>query len=340
MTLQTIDVFNHIMPSRYFEQFRELVRDKGMAKRMSNIRMLRDVDARMRMMDQWPGYQQVLTLAPPAVELLAGPDLSPELARLANDELAEICRRWPDKFPAFVAAIPFNNVAAAIEEIDRSIGTLGARGIQMFTDVHGRPPDDSEFHPIFERMAERYDLPILLHPSRGPAAADYLIENKSRYEIWQVLGWPHDSSVALARLVFSGMMERLPKLKIISHHLGGTIPYLEGRVGPLWDQLGSRTADDEYELLLKRLSKRPLDYFRMFYADTVIGGSKAALRCGIDFFTAEHVLFASDCPFDPEGGPMFIRENMRAVDEVSLPEADKRRILSGNAIEILRLREE
>jgi predicted TIM-barrel fold metal-dependent hydrolase len=78
----------------------------------------------------------------------------------------------------------------------------------------------------------------------------------------------------------------------------------------------------------------------MFYADTVIGGSKAALRCGIDFFTAEHVLFASDCPFDPEGGPMFIRENMRAVDEVSIPEADKRRILSSNAIEILRLGKE
>jgi uncharacterized protein len=202
-----IDVFNHFMPKRYFAKFSEVVRDKGMAKRMSSIALLHDLDGRMRMMDQWPGYQQILTASPPAVELLAGPDLSPELARIANDELHEICRRHAAKFPAFAATVPYNNIEAALIEIDRAITQLGARGIQMFTNVNGRPLDDPEFTPIFERMANHYKLPILLHPTRTPATADYSTEPKSRYEIWQVLGWPHDTTVAMARIVFSGMLE-------------------------------------------------------------------------------------------------------------------------------------
>lgn len=335
--MEAIDVFNHFMPPRYFERFSAVIKDKGMAKRMGSISLLRDLDARMRMMDQWPGYRQVLAPSPPAIELLADPTVSPELARLANDGLAEICARWPEKFPAFVAAVPFNNIEASLAEIDRAIGTLGARGIQMFTNVNGRPLDDPAFFPIFERMAVHHRLPILLHPSRGPNAPDYPSEGKSKYEIWQVLAWPHDTSVAMARLVFSGLLDRLPSVKIITHHLGGTIPYLSGRVGPLWDQLGSRTVDEDYESLLKRMSKRPVDYFRMFYGDTVVGGAAAALRCGLDFFGAEHVLFASDCPFDPEGGPMFIRENKRAVEELDIPEADRQKILSGNARTLLRL---
>ena len=332
-----IDVFNHFMPPRYFSKFSEVVRDKGMAKRMGSIALLHDLDGRMRMMDQWPGYQQILTASPPAIELLAGPDLSPELARIANDELHEICRRHPSKFPAFAAAVPYNNIEAALAEIDRAIVQLDARGIQMFTNVNGRPLDDAEFAPIFARMANCYKLPILLHPTRTPATTDYPSEGKSRYEIWQVLGWPHDTTVAMARIVFSGMLEKLPNLKIITHHLGGTAPYLAGRLGPLWDQLGARTSDEDYETLLKSMAKRPVAYFQTFYGDTVIGGFTPALRCGIDFFGADRIMFASDCPFDPEGGPMFIRDNMRAVEEAGLSQNDQKKIFSGNAIELFRL---
>jgi uncharacterized protein len=334
---RVIDVFNHFMPSRYFAKFSEVVRDKGMAKRMSSIALMHDLDGRMRMMDLWPEYQQLLTASPPAIELLAGPDLSPELARIANDGLYEICERHPDKFPAFAAAVPYNNFEAALAEIDRAITQLGARGIQMFTNVNGRPLDDTGFAVIFERMANHYKLPILLHPTRTPATADYANEPKSKYEIWQVLGWPHDTTVAMARLVFSGMFEKLPALKIVTHHLGGTAPYLAGRLGPLWDQLGSRTSDENYEELLKSMAKRPLAYFQMFYGDTVVGGSAAAMRCGVEFFTPDRVLFASDCPFDPEGGTMFIRENMRAVEEIGLSTENKKKIFSENAIKMFRL---
>src|SRR5690606_34479193 len=130
--------------------------------------------------------------------------------------------------------------------------------------------------------------------------SDYPTEEKSRYEIWQVLGWPYATSVAMARLVFSQMLDRLPELRISTHHCGAMIPYFAGRAETLWAQLGSRTADEDYSALLERMAKRPIDYFKMFYADTVLGGSASALRCGLDFFGADKVVFASDCPFDPE----------------------------------------
>jgi len=111
------------------------------------------------------------------------------------------------------------------------------------------------------------------------------------------------------------MLDRVPEIKIITHHLGAMIPYFEGRVGPLWDQLGTRTSDEDYSGILaamKARGRRPIDYFRLFYNDTAVGGSASAIRCGLDFFGADRVLFATDCPFDPEGGPMFIRETIAA----------------------------
>jgi uncharacterized protein len=137
--------------------------------------------------------------------------------------------------------------------------------------------------------------------------------------------------------VFSGLFDRLPELKIITHHCGGMIPYFAGRAETLWAQLGSRTADEDYSLVLKRMTKPLMDYFRMFYGDTVLGGSTPALRCGLDFFGPERVVFASDCPFDPEGGAMFIRETIRSIAELKLPEETERKIYYGNAAGLMRL---
>src|SRR5258707_1166587 len=118
---------------------------------------------------------------------------------------------------------------------------------------------------------------------------DYPTEKKSKYEIWQVLGWPYETSVAMARIVFSGMLDKLPDMKIVTHHLGAMIPYFEGRVGPLFDQLGTRTTDEDYGALLKSMAKRPIEYFRMFYGDTAVGGSRAANECGLKFFGPDKV---------------------------------------------------
>jgi aminocarboxymuconate-semialdehyde decarboxylase len=142
----------------------------------------------------------------------------------------------------------------------------------------------------------------------------------------------------MARLVFSGLFDRLPEMRIITHHLGAMIPYFEGRVGPLWDQLGSRTSDEDYRPILAAMrakGRRPIDYFRLFYNDTAVGGSASAIRCGLDFFGAERVLFATDCPFDPEGGPMFIRDTIAALDRLALSDNEREMIYFKNALNIL-----
>jgi uncharacterized protein len=339
MSERKIDIYNHVMPRAVADRIRELAPGRGdMVKRVTSIPMLYDIEARIRMMDRWPGYQQVLTLSTPPIETIAGPEDAPDLARVANGELKKICEGRPDKFPAWVASLPLNNVEASLQEMDRAIA-LGARGVQIFTNVNGRPLDGPEFLAIFEHATSHHNVPIWMHPARDARVADYPGEAKSKYEIWQVLGWPYETSVAMARIVFSGMFDRLPEMTIITHHLGAMIPYFEGRVGPLWDQLGTRTSDEDYSEILAGMrakGHRPIDYFRLFYNDTAVGGARSAIRCGLDFFGAGRVLFATDCPFDPEGGPMFIRETIAAIDGLTLTEDERASIYFRNALRMLR----
>jgi len=335
--MRQLDSYAHILPRAYFDRMADMAKDKGAIKRWLTIPVLYDLDARLKMMDGHPDYQQILTLSNPPIELVAGPDQSPGMARLANDEMAGIRDAHPDKFPAFVASLPMNNVPAALEEMDRAINVLGARGIQVFTNVNGRPLDDPEFWPIFERAVSHHDVPVWMHPARGANMPDYLTETKSKFEIWWTFGWPYETSAAMTRMVFSGFFDKLPTLKVITHHMGAMIPFFDGRVGPGLDQFGSRTSDEDYEGLLKSMPKRPIDYFKMFYADTALAGNSAGIRCGLEFFSADHVLFATDCPFDPEGGPMFLRTIPEAIDSLDLSEDDREGIYFKNALRMLKM---
>lgn len=337
-----LDIFPHILPLPYFERMKAIAQTNpvlaGQLKRWMHIPVLYDLDARMRMMKRFPGYKQVLTLSMPPVEFLAGPEESPALARVANDSMAEIVAKHPDLFPAFVASLPMNNVPAALDEMERAIGALGAKGVQIFTNVNGRPLDEPEFFPIFERMATKHDLPVWVHPARTAKFADYPGEAKSKYEIWWAFGWPYETTAFMARLVFSRVIERLPKLRIITHHLGAMAPFFDKRIRYGYDQFGSRTADEDYGALLKSMAKHPVEYFRMFHGDTAVNGSAAAIRCGLDFFGSKRVLFGTDCPFDPQGGPLFIRESIKAIDSLRLPRSDRDGIYFGNALRMLRLK--
>ncbi|MBI4247621.1 MAG: amidohydrolase [Candidatus Rokubacteria bacterium] len=311
----------------------------GMAlqKRMTGIPVLVDVDLRLKIMDRYEGYVQVLTLAAPPIEAVGGPDVTPDLARLANDEMAALVDRYPDRFPGFVASLPMNNPDAAVMEIDRAIDQLHATGVQIFTNVAGRPLDLPEYQPIFDRMAAR-DLPIWMHPARPPQVADYAGEKRSKYDLWWAFGWPYETSIAMGRLVFSGIFDRHPNLKIITHHLGAMIPFCAGRIGGGLDQLGSRTDDPDDNAALKRLKKRPIDYFKMFYNDTALFGAWSAMESGLAFFGAERVLFGTDMPFDPEQGPGFIRDTIAAMERMRATPEEKQTIYEGNARRLLRLR--
>jgi aminocarboxymuconate-semialdehyde decarboxylase len=229
-----------------------------------------------------------------------------------------------------------NNPDGTLAEIERAVGELGARGVQIFSNVGGKPLDAPEFQPMFAAMAS-HDLPIWIHPYRGADSADFKSEDKSLYEIWWTFGWPYDTSAAMARLVFSGLFDRFPGIKIITHHMGAMAPYFEGRLGPGMDQLGARTSDEDYTLVLKRLKKRPLDYFKMFYGDTALFGAYDATVLGLKFFGVDHVLFASDAPFDPEKGSMYIRETVSIIDRLPISAEERERIYWRNAVRLLKL---
>ena len=331
-----IDIFNHVFPKAFFDRY---ITRGGKAtdivKRMANVPAIVDMDYRFRVMDEFGDVRQVITLGQPPLETMAPATESPDIAVAANDGLAEMVERHPDRFIAFGASLAMNNVDACLKEIERASEQLGARGFLIYTNVAGRPLDAPEFAPLFAEIARR-DLVVFLHPARGSNIADYVTEQKSQYEIWWALGWPYETSAAMARMVFSGMFDRHPDLKVITHHMGGMIPYFAGRVGYGWDQLGVRTSDVDLGAVKDALKKRPIDYFKQFYADTALFGSAAATACGLDFFGVDRALFASDMPFDPTPG-LFLRETILAIESLDLTAEAKERIYRTNAERLLNI---
>jgi predicted TIM-barrel fold metal-dependent hydrolase len=326
-----VDAFNHIWPQDFYQALTRVTGTMTDITRRSEAQpMMTQLGERFAIMDLYDEYQQILSLGSPPLELVATPDQQIELARIGTDSMAELCARHPDRFPGFIATPPMGAGIEAILEASRhAIEQAGAVGMQIYTHVNGRPIDEAEFAPFFDYMA-KMDLPVWLHPARSAKMADYPTEEKSKYEIWWTFGWPYETSAAMARLVFSRTFDRLPKLKVITHHGGGMVPFFEGRVGPGWDVLGARTSDEDYGALLKKLNHRPIDYFRRFIADTATFGAAGSIRLAMDFFGSDQIVFASDAPFDPEGGRMFIRETIRALDEMDMPEATRAAIYHGN----------
>ena len=327
-----IDVFNHIFPKTFFDRLQQVVVNKDAIKRWLHIPFLYDLDVRFRALDEFgPDYRQVLSLSAPPIESI-NPDrqITINLAQLANDAMADLVRAHPQRFPGFIASLPMNHPDESVAELERAVTSLGAFGVQVFSNVNGLPLDEPRFAALFA-TADRLRCPLFLHPARGPNVPDYAGETASKYEIWWTFGWPYETSAAMQRLVFSRLFDRLPNIKILAHHLGAMVPYFEGRVGYGLDQLGTRTASEDYESLRRSLPRRPIDYFRMFWADTAVFGSAAATECGLKFFGADRVLFASDAPFDPEGGPLYIRETMKVIDALNISDVDRRKIYHHNA---------
>lgn len=334
-----IDVFCHIFPQTFFDKMLTIsAKGAHMQKRMRNIPSIVDLDVRFRMMDQFEDYRQVISLGAPPIEALGDTAIACDMAKLANDGMAELVTKYTDRFPNFIASLPLNDPEGACAEAERAILELGATGVQIFTNMNGKPMDDPAYTPLFDLMA-KFDLPIWMHPARPASFPDYIGEQTSKYEMWWVFGWPYETSVAMARLIFAGCFDKHPNLKIITHHGGGMVPFFEGRVGPGMDQLGSRTDDNEATTRLVRgMKKRPIDYFRMYYADTATFGSQGALECSYKFFGVDRMLFASDSPFDPEKGPGFIRETIRALEAMDLTDAQRKQIYEDNARKMLRLK--
>lgn len=329
-----IDAFTHILPPDYHARVMDILRRRGdddardFEVMLAKDSTLVDLDARFELMDDiGEDYRQILSLASPTLEELGEPRVSAELARIGNDAMAELVDEHPDRFVGFAAQVQMNDVELGLREIDRAVGELDALGIQIYSNVAGRPLDDPEFEPIFARMAQ-LDRAIWIHPMRLVDASDYprAGEQRSLYSNYQRLGWPYETAVAMSRLVFSGLMERYAGIKIITHHGGGIVPQCAGRLRDL--PFGPERDD-----VAARLKAPPLDYFRRFYGDTAQFGNAGGMRCAIDFFGPDHILFGSDFGFNPDFAPGSIAD----VEEVVPSEEDRQKIFEGNARRVLGL---
>ncbi len=316
-----IDIFTHILTPKYKEALDKKARYSSYQELNDLSPTLCDLDTRFRIMDRYEGLKHVLTTASPPLESVVDPTTATELAQTANDEMAELVIKYPDRFVAAVAALPMNNIDAALRETDRAIKELNCKGIQIYTPSNGKPLDSPEFMPLYEKMSE-YDLPIWIHPAGERDVPDYKGEDHSRHGLWMLIRWPYETTAAMTRLVLSGILEKYPNIKIITHHCGAMVPFFAQRIG------GQPR---------KWLSKLPIEYLRMFYADTAINGSVLALMCGYAFFGADHIVFGTDMPYADREGGQTTEQTITAIGAMDIPDSDKKKIFAGNTKRLLHL---
>jgi aminocarboxymuconate-semialdehyde decarboxylase len=178
-----------------------------------------------------------------------------------------------------------------------------------------------------------FDLPIWIHPLRRIMVPDYPTERASFNFINSIFGWPYETTAAMTRLVFAGVFEKFPKIKFITHHCGGMIPYFADRIiahyhNALWGHK---------DTVFPGLTKPPIEYFKMFYNDTALNGNTSALMCGYNFFGEDHLLFGTDMPYDHENGALSIRQTIEAIEGMGISESSKKKIYEENARNLLHI---
>lgn len=229
---------------------------------------------------------------------LAGYDLPPRegarWARLQNETLADAARRAPGRFEA-MATLPLQDVRLSLEELDHAVRNLGVRSVELGTSVNGRDLDDEDFRPLWKRLCD-LDIFVLLHPPLVPIG----IERLGQYLLNNLLGNPMDTTVAAARLIFSGVMRDCPGLKCCLAHGGGFLPYQFGRLD---------RGFAAHPACRTRISTAPSGFLGAFYYDTLTH-SLPVLEYLVGVVTSQRLLFGSDYPFEmrDERGPEPVRQ--------------------------------
>ncbi|MBP1738052.1 MAG: amidohydrolase 2 [Deltaproteobacteria bacterium] len=321
---EKIYLFCNILPPKYNEAFvRKGVRGYNFESNSRSPQLV-NLDLRLRTLDKFEGLKQVLTLGAPGVES-AFPQDAVDMARMANDGMTEIVNKYPDRIVAAIASLPMNNVDAALREAERAFKDLKCKGIQVFSSINGKPLDSPEFFPIYEMMAQ-YDLPILIHPGKEREVPDYPDEKASKYTLFVAFGWPYETTLALGRLVYSGVMEKYPNLKIVAHHCGAMIPFFSERI---------RTVAQAGVGEIMKLTKPPEHYFKRIYGDTVLGRNSSAMMCGYHFFGADHMIFSTDYPYP--GADVGVQAVINGIEGMTISDEEKAKIFSKNVRQLLKL---
>uniref|UniRef100_A0A7C2K3I5 Amidohydrolase n=1 Tax=candidate division WOR-3 bacterium TaxID=2052148 RepID=A0A7C2K3I5_UNCW3 len=327
-----IDIAAHILPIKY-KQVLDKEAPGHIQQNINNrVRSLWDLECRMRIMDKYE-VLHVLTLSrPPIEEVIHNPNKALDFARLANDEMAELVAKYPEKFPAAVASVALNNIDGSLKELERAITQLHLRGVQIYTHVNHKPLDSPDFEPLWEMMSN-YDLPIWIHPTHGVTSVDYKGEEGSKYASASLFGWPYETTLAMTRIVFGRIFERWPTLKFITHHAGGMVPFYAERIKAFHD-FHEMTLGETY---IRGMRRSPIEYYKMFYTDTAIYGNSLGLMLARSFFGTDHLLFGTDFPFAGQNGERVTRQTIQAIEEMLISEEEKKMIYEENARKIMRL---
>ena len=277
-----------------------------------------DPEAMLEDMDKHGIDAMIVSLTIPGVEVVPAKDAI-IWARKVNEYYASLCQKYPKRFYAY-AALPYQDTDEATKELERAYSDLGLKGIMMFSNINGKPLTSPEFYPIYAK-AEEYDLPVLIHPG-PPLTANLMKELRLPSPLF---GFVFDTTIAVISLIFQGVLEKYPKLKLIHSHLGGVVPYMVGRIDDCFNNYFQ-----EYGL---ELPKAPSVYYReQVYVDS-ISYHLPAMKCCFDWLGPDHIMLGTDYAH-PIG---HIEVAKRDIMDMGLSEEDTDKILGRNAARIFKL---
>ena len=326
--MSIIDFHNHFYPNGYVE---ELKKGEGYASITtdSNGRLIAsytgdynivvgphiNLEDRLIDMKNCGIDMQVLTLTTPGVERETV-ERGTRLAKITNDEYGDIAEKYPDCFTA-LATLPMQDPLASVEELERAVKDRGLRGAMIFSNVSKRPVDSAEFIPIYEKAAS-LGVPIFIHPT-SPVNSSYMDD----YRLVPILGFGVDTTLAIFRIVFSGIMEKVPNLKLVATHTGGVFPYLRGRA-----EVGYHA----YPECKLNISKPPSTYLRKIWLDTVCYDEDVMLS-SFRYVGEDKMLLGTDYPHQISD----IEYAVGRVKRLKIDETAKSKILGENAMKLLKL---
>ena len=325
---QRLDIHTHFYTQGFFQKIREsggefsfttdpagrtIITYNG-ARFFGITPPMTDVSKRLEDMDRVGIDVEVVSLSTPNVFFTDGKG-QPEVAKMMNDAYADLIAKYPKRFKAF-ASIPMDNPDAALAELHRALNTLKLNGVVLLSNIRGAPLIDPRYKPFFEE-ANRMKLTIFLHPMLPV----YGSEAFKDYVLGPIIGFPMDTTLAVARMCFDGMLKQFPDIKWIVGHAGGAIPYLMERMDS-----GYR---DFAETKVK-IDQLPSVYLKRLYYDTVTF-NPYNLNLLRDEVGSDHMLMGSDYPHLLGS----IEKSIGSIQALAIPEAEKQKILGGNALAIL-----
>lgn len=336
MREEIIDFSSHVLPEAVVKEIKDLgiKYAHNVSKHIEVVfthTHYRDVDIprRIEILRKYGITYQVVCFGPNYVWLINEDDRDKRdkillrLTRIANNAIAEMVDKYKDYFIG-LATIPIL-YGEAIDELERSIRDLGLKGVQIYSNIYGKPIDLEEFRRFYETV-RRLGIPVFIHPQTHEYYP-WIYE----YSLFQIFGWPFDTTLAMARLVFSGITRQYPEIPFVTHHVGGMVPYYRGRIAGTY---GSR---ELHGFRFKLGIEDPLEEFRRFYADTASFGVRETIEMGLEFFGRDRVIFGTDYPFGPEQGIKYLRDTLNAVKSINIDDETKRKILWDNAARLLKI---